>query len=364
MKQTVKISKDISSKILSIGPDYHNHRGGVGAVIAVYSKCYEIFNFIPTYKVGSTFYKTTVFFLSTFKLVSVLVFNRKIKIIHIHGASYGSFYRKFIVFFIGKYIFRKKVIYHIHGGGFPVFYKKSDSLSQRLIRTFLANADIVICLSQSWNDYFKSNFITKKLVILSNVIDYPEKSLNDKNKTVTTFLFFGLVCKEKGIFDLVEVIGRNKDKYRNRVKLKIGGNGEIQSLKELIHKHNIEDIVEFLGWVVNEEKKRVLNSADVFILPSYHEGVPISILEAMSYGKSIIATNVGGIPEIVEVNKNGLLIEPGKHDQIEEAINTLLEHPELIKEFGENSEMMVQKHLPHSVFKELEDNYKSILQNE
>jgi glycosyltransferase involved in cell wall biosynthesis len=361
MIEPVKISKDLSSKILSVGPDYHNHRGGVGAVIAVYSQYYEIFNFIATYKVGSVFYKTMVFFLSTFKLVYVLLFNRKIKIIHIHGASYGSFYRKFIVFFIGKYIFGKKVIYHIHGGGFPVFYGKSGPFSKRLIKTFIAKADIVICLSQSWNDYFKSNFKTKRLVILSNVIDYPEKSVEHTKSTIMTFLFFGLVCKEKGIFDLVEVIGKNKDKYRNRIKLKIGGNGEIQYLKELINKHQIEDIVEFIGWVVSEEKKKVLNGADVFILPSYNEGVPISILEAMSYGKPIIATNVGGIPEIVIMNKNGLLIDPGKPDQIEKAIDTLLENPELVKELGENSEKMIQKNLPHSVIKELEDNYKSTL---
>jgi glycosyltransferase involved in cell wall biosynthesis len=361
MTEPVKISKDLSSKILSIGPDYHNHRGGVGAVIAVYSQYYEIFNFIATYKVGSIFYKSIIFFLSTFKLAYVLFFNRHIKIIHIHGASYGSFYRKFIVFFISKYIFGKKVIYHIHGGGFPVFYGKSDSLSRRFIRTFIAKADLVICLSQSWNNYFKSNFKTKKLVVLSNVIDYPDKTVDDAKKTITTFLFFGLVCKEKGIFDLVEVIGKNKDKYRNLIKLKIGGNGEIQYLKELINKHQIEDIVEYIGWVVSEEKKKVLKGADVFILPSYNEGVPISILEAMSYGKPIIASNVGGIPEIVIMNKNGLLIDPGKPDQIEQAINTLLENPELVKEFGENSEKMVQKHLPHSVIKELEDNYKSIL---
>jgi glycosyltransferase involved in cell wall biosynthesis len=198
-------------------------------------------------------------------------------------------------------------------------------------------------------------------VILPNIIDYPEQEPTSEKTSITTFLFFGLVCKDKGIFDLVDVIGKNKDKYRNRLKLKIGGNGEIQHLKYLIQKYNIEDIVEFIGWVVAEEKKKVLNNADVFILPSYNEGVPISILEAMSYGKSIIATNVGGIPEIVEKNRNGLLIEPGKHEQIEQAINTLLEHPELIKEFGKNSEQMVQKHLPHSVMEELTDNYNSIL---
>ena len=63
------------------------------------------------------------------------------------------------------------------------------------------------------------------------------------------FLFLGLICKEKGIFDLLQVISGNKDQYRGRIKLIIGGNGEIQHLRDLINKHHIEDIVEFIGWI-------------------------------------------------------------------------------------------------------------------
>ena len=107
-------------------------------------------------------------------------------------------------------------------------------------------------------------------------------------------------------------------------------------------------------------KVAVFNNADVFILPSYNEGLPISILEAMSYGKAIISTSVGGIPEIVKQNENGLLIEPGNLEQIEQSINNLLEHPELINEFGAISEQLVQKYLPHFVLKELEGYYTSV----
>ena len=108
----------------------------------------------------------------------------------------------------------------------------------------------------------------------------------------------------------------------------IGGNGEIQRLKELINKHNIEDIVEFLGWISSMEKAIILNSTDVYILPSYNEGLPISILESMSYGKAIISTNVGGIPEIVRNKENGLLINPGELKQMEQAIDFFLENPD------------------------------------
>jgi glycosyltransferase involved in cell wall biosynthesis len=84
----------------------------------------------------------------------------------------------------------------------------------------------------------------------------------------------------------------------------------------------------------------------------------------MSYGKAIIATNIGGIPEIVRNKENGLLINPGDLEQIKQAIDCFLENPVLIKEYGAVSEQIVQKHLPHSVLKELEDIYISVLSNE
>lgn len=364
MKQIDRLSLDLSSKVLTIGPDYHNHRGGVGAVIEVYSQYFEGFNFIPSYKVGSLLYKCNIFFLSLIKLVSVLISNKNIKIIHIHGASYGSFYRKFLIFTIGKYLFRKKIIYYIHGGGFKEFFEKSNSFSKDMIRTMLGNVDVVICLSQSWHKYYKNNFKIKKLIIVPNIIDYPEINKASVRSSVITFLFLGLICEEKGIFDLIKVIAKNKERYKTRIKLLVGGNGEVMHLKELISKNHIEDIVEFLGWISGKEKKKVLNECDVYILPSYNEALPISILESMSYGKAIISTNVGGIPEIVGHKKNGLLINPGNLLQMEQAIDCFLDNPELMDVYGVISEQIVQNHLPNSVIKELEGIYKSVLSNE
>ena len=356
-----QLSSQVSSKVLTVGPEFKNHRGGVGAVISVYSKYFEVFNFIPSYKVGSGFYKSYIFFKSIFKLIFILISNRRIKIIHIHGASNGSFYRKFIIFLICRHIFRKKIVYHIHGGGFGNFYKKSGSFTKRLIRILLNNSDCIITLSQSWYKYFHENFNIKKLVVLPNIIDYPHKLQRSTSPDSLTFLFFGLICETKGIFDLLTVIENNKEDYRSRMKLLIGGDGDTQKLQALINDHQTGDIIEYLGWVDNEKKSAAFNKSDVFILPSYTEGLPISILEAMSYGKAIIATDVGGVSEIVRENENGILIEPGNLRQIELAINNMLDHKDLVKRFGEVSELHVQKYLPDEVLKKLNEIYKSLL---
>ncbi|HYM94478.1 MAG TPA: glycosyltransferase family 4 protein, partial [Chitinophagaceae bacterium] len=305
-----------------------------------------------------------IFFLGLIKIFFLLLSNRKIKIIHIQGSSYGSFYRKFIIFIIGKFFFKKIIIYHIHGGGFRKFYENSNAFSKRLIKIFLEKADVIICVSRSWMDYFKLNYKTKNLVVLPNIIDYPEKPGNTENSSLITYLFLGLICEAKGIFDLVNVVAKNKDKYRNRIKLLIGGNGKREALIKLIKDHQIEDIVEYLGWVSKEDKITVLNRADVYILPSYIEGSPVSILEAMSYGMAVISTNTGGIPEVVKNKENGLLIEPGNLQQIEKSLDWFLMNPELIQKYGAVSEKMVQKHLPDSVLYQLINIYQSVLSHE
>lgn len=358
------LSKYPSEKILTIGPDYHNHRGGIGAVIEIYSKYFVDFKFLASFKVGSKLYKSIFFIYFILKLIIKLIYDHKIKIIHIHGASKGSFIRKFICFIITKYIFKKKVIYHIHGGGFADFYRNGNKINRFMIKLFIEHTDVVVCLSESWKSYYTNNFKPKKIFITHNIIDYPSISIYQKERNHLTFLFLGLVCNAKGIFDLVKVISTNKEKYIGKIKLVIGGNGETDRLTKIIKNYNLEDLVEFVGWITKEEKNVWLQKANVYILPSYNEGLPISILEAMSYGQAIISTKVGGIPEIVLPNENGILIEPGNSQQLESAIDFFIENHHIIDNYGEKSKSLVKKHLPYSVLDKLSLIYETLLNDE
>jgi glycosyltransferase involved in cell wall biosynthesis len=361
MNSSPILSRRISQKVLTIGPDYKNHRGGIGSVIETYSAYYEKFQFIASYKVGSLFYKTYIFIRCVFSLFLQLVFNRNIRVVHIHGASYGSFYRKFILFLIAKFVFGKKVIYHIHGAEYHLFYSRSNLLIKKLITVFISRTDCVICLSERWKKYFKTIITTKRIEIVYNIVDYPIKSIIDKDRSILTFLFLGMICKRKGIFDLLEVISSDKEKYYGKIKLIIGGNGEVNKLQDIINKKHLNRIVEFVGWISHKEKANWLQKADIFILPSFNEGLPVAILEAMSYGQAIISTNVGGIPEIVIPEENGILIEPGNLIEIKAAIDFFIEHKEKAIQFGQESLHKVKKHLPDSVIPKLATIYESLL---
>jgi len=201
------------------------------------------------------------------------------------------------------------------------------------------------------------------LFIINNPVDPPQHNENiyRDNPGKTKLLFLGLISKNKGIFDLIDVLATNKESFQNRLCLSIGGNGETDKLRKEINDKKLGEMVEYLGWVTQDKKNNCLQQTDVYILPSYNEGLPISILEAMSYGKPIISTNVGGIPEIVVSGRNGLLIEPGNLKQMEEAINFCIENVDTIKEYGKESRLLVKKHLPDAVMEELQKVYNELL---
>lgn len=141
----------------------------------------------------------------------------------------------------------------------------------------------------------------------------------------------------------------------------IGGDGEIDKVKQYIKENNLDDIAEYIGWVSGEEKNKLLNEVDVFILPSYNEGLPISILEAMSYNLPIVSTNVGGIPEILKNEYNGYLINPGDLEALENAISILINNSSQRKLQGIRSGEIVKSFLPEMVIRQLDCLYKELL---
>ncbi|CAG5068545.1 N-acetyl-alpha-D-glucosaminyl L-malate synthase [Dyadobacter sp. CECT 9623] len=347
---------------LHVGPQYKNHRGGMGAVIASYNKNISDFQFVSSYEGNySTLANVPYFFVSLFKYVGVLIANRKIKIVHIHGAHNGSFFRKYILFLIAKYVFGKAVVYHSHGSDFHIFYNGSGAFVKKLVAHFINHADLIICLSIQWNDFFKENFSPKRIHILENIVDHPDKTPVRRQKPVLTLLFLGYIGDRKGIYDLVNVIIENKEFFNGRLKLLVGGNGESQKLEAIIKTHSLENIVEYVGWVTGEKKDELLSTSDIFILPSHNEGLPVSILEAMSYNLPIISTPVGGIGEVVRDNVNGFLVEPGNKKSILESLKAFVLSPVLALEMGQRSSLILKPYYSNSVIPKLHSFYTELL---
>lgn len=134
----------------------------------------------------------------------------------------------------------------------------------------------------------------------------------------------------------------------------------MEQLQKEIKEAGIENIVKYEGWVNGEKKSTLLNMADAFILPSYTEGVPISILEAESYGLPILSTPVGGIPEIVVDERNGILFPPSDKQAMKCAIDKLILSSVLCEEMGEKSKLISENCYPSLIERKLSFLYATL----
>lgn len=145
------------------------------------------------------------------------------------------------------------------------------------------------------------------------------------------FTFLGAICQRKGINDLLQAINLVKEKLGENIKLWIYGPDFDNNINEKIADLNLGKQVEYKGWLDTAERKKVFSEVSVNILPSYNEGLPMTILETMAYGIPNITTNVAAIPEAVNKD-NGILIEPGDIVALAQAILELSSDMEIRKQ--------------------------------
>ena len=336
------LSKEISSRVLSVGCSYKHPKGGVAQVLKNYEDyIFPTFNCVVTSGGNNKLEKLFRAVGGCIEMVAKLLFDRQIKIVHIHTASYNSFKRSSVFLNLAN-LFGKKTILHIHGGAFKEYY----ATNKPWISKVLNSSDAIITLSESWKEYYES--ITHGPIIfkLENIIGNPHDAVRESSDKCR-FLFLGKVDKLKGIYDLLEVIYQHKASLVDKIELHIGGGGEVDKLKELISKYKLDNIVFYEGFVSGDKKESLLANCDAYILPSYAEGLPVSILEAMSYGKPILATPVGGIPEIV--TDNGILFQPGDLDAIYHALCLILNDTAKRQQMGRISKEMSGPFLPANI---------------
>lgn len=347
----------IFKKVLFVGPE--NEFGGIGAVLDNYRKNISDFKFVPTFSSGNKGFKIFFFVRSLFKILRFLAMDPDIAIIHLHSASRGSFIRKSIICLIGKSS-GKKIVFHIHSGGFKSYYENARFL-QPYIRFILNLSDRVVCLSDQWLDFFTHGIKLNNVVVIGNPI---ETNGCDEKKTsgkVLHMLFLGKICDDKGVFGLIDFLKTNKYYLDSQIKLVIGGNGEEERLRKLLQEPSLGKHIEYCGWVQGEDKKRLICDCDIFILPSYMEGLPVSILEAMANGKPIIASNVGGIPSIVKADHNGWLIDPGAFYQLDIVFEQIFLNEKILATYRNNSLGEAARFSSPVILNELAELYTSLL---
>lgn len=298
-------------------------KGGIASVVNGYrgsklEKDYKII-YVESYKDGSKFEKLFKAIKGYFSFIKVLVIDKP-DIVHIHSSFGASFYRSIPFIYIASWA-KKAIINHIHGSEFDKFYINTGNKKKKVVKKVWSKCTKFIVLSKEWKKTFSVVIPKEKMEVIENY----SKIISNVNRKENhnQVLFLGAINKMKGCYDIVDVIANVKKQIPN-IKMIIAGDGEIEQVKKKTAELGVEDNIEFPGWVRAEEKDRLLRESDVFFLPSYTEGMPMSILDAMGYGLPIVSSNVGGIPKLVHNDENGYLCLPGDIKKFSDSIIKLL----------------------------------------
>lgn len=352
------LNKSISSKILFLGVSMRT-KGGMTAVLVSYNQYIENMRFIPTWKLGNKIVKVWYAIQALVRTWWLCNFDRNIQIVHIHGAANASFYRCRMFIKLAKH-YGKKVILHEHAADFVEFFHAAKD-KEEIVKTINA-CDSLIVLSKSWKEFFVSIGIEpNKIHILNNIVSPPVTEKQPHHDNRLHLMYMGEISNRKGAFDLLKAINDNKEYFKDKLLLRMGGNEVDGDIRGYIQKNGLKDFVSHEGWISGQKKIDCLSWEDVYILPSYNEGLPIAILEAMSYNHPVISTPVGGIPEIITNGENGILVQPGKTQEIADAIKYYIEYPNKISEHGECAYRVVKDYFPQKVFSDLGKIYQSLL---
>lgn len=295
---------------------------------------------IATHKDGGVGSMVRAYLIGVALFVKELLLRRP-DIVHIHTASNGSFVRKSVLTWWSSWA-GIPVVLHIHGAEFDAFFVSAPRIFQAFIRATLRRADIVVALGYAWERELRAIAPSANIIVVPNAVRL-EAAVPQEVVPQVNVIFLGKVCDRKGTFALLDAWAKlmNDIGCPSPARLTIAGDGDVSRARERIADLSIGDTCEVLGWVPSSTVDSLLASGHVLVLPSMAEGQPMSILEAMARGLAVVASNVGGIPEMLSGGA-GLLVDPGDLGDLAYKLSCVIGSPEQRAALGANAHMKVK----------------------
>ncbi|MHC5611002.1 MAG: glycosyltransferase family 4 protein [Nostoc sp.] len=296
---------------------------------------------IITHEEGAIAIKIMVFLKAVWKFLWILL-REEVDIVQLEISQRGSVLRQAIMALLA-WVFHKPIILHAHGSQFHVFYAELPKWIQQLLTWVFSKCQRLIVLSESWRSFYIENLGLKpeQVVVFYNPVKIPAEVPHRSVSKKVNLLFLGRIGQRKGAFDLIEAFSLLPTEHKSISSLIMAGDGDIEQARNLVTTLNLEDYIKLPGWIGSDERDILLTEGDVFVLPSYNEGLPLAMLEAMAWELPVIVTPVGGIPEIVTQSENGLIVNPGNIQQLSDAIKSLIENEALRLSLGEKARKSV-----------------------
>lgn len=266
----------------------------------------------------------------------------EIDIVQIHKSSYFDFYDLSLFVVISK-LFLKKTFVRYGGASFLSFYNNSNWLAKHYINWVIGLYDVFIVQSVYWKNYFRNLYKEENnIFILPNFVDDEIFKITEEkytNNKIHILFMPATDLRRKGFYLVKDAI---YDFLKDNINIVFHIVGP--KVKKQIDIDNIEaDNIETYEAIYASEKIKLFNMCSIFLLPTYREGFPNALLEAMASGMAVITTNIPQIACLLDDEKEGLLIEPGSVDQFKKKLQLLIDDPDYIREIGLNARRLVEE---------------------
>ncbi|MGH3978649.1 MAG: glycosyltransferase family 4 protein [Pseudonocardiaceae bacterium] len=242
-------------------------------------------------------------------------------LVHLHTASYGSFARKATLAWIAAAA-RVPVVLHIHGAEFSLFHERAPRSLKTVIRATLTRAKVVVALGDCWAQRLRAIAPEAHVTVIPNAVPLREAAPDWSGEEHVHVVFLGEIGDRKGSFTLLEAWSQiiSDPWCAGTAHLTLAGNGEVERARRAVERLGLTSSVQVPGWLPPERARTLIGSAQVLALPSCNEGQPMAVLEAMASGVCVVASNVGGIPDLIESGTTGLLVPPGEVEALVAAL--------------------------------------------
>jgi glycosyltransferase involved in cell wall biosynthesis len=260
-------------------------------------------------------------------------------IIHIHTCSGFSFYRSAfdLLAMAGTGC---KTVLHVHGAAFDEFWGQSSHPARSLIRWVLNRADRVIALSRGWRDRLRMMAPRARVMVVENAVEAPPAVRTVDASGPRRFVLLAKMDAWKGIDDLLDacaLMASDDCPFQVSLAGPPGSAGDETTLRQKTAQRGLEQVVQYVGPVQGRAKWALLQSSHVYISASHHEGMPISILEALACGLPVIATSVGAVPEIISHGQEGLFVPPRSPQKLAEAMTAVARNEGLWRSMSQSA---------------------------
>ena len=266
---------------------------------------------------------------------------------HINMTTRGSAARKATLCMLAR-LLGLPVILHLHGADFFDFYDSLPAPARRTLRTTIAGAGCIVVMGDRWRNRLvrQLGIAPDRVHVIRNGVPTAPRAVSGEGPA--RILFLGRLGPRKGLPELITALS-SPELASREWSATIAGDGDTAPFVARIEASGLAARIAMPGWLDQAETARALAGADLLVLPSHHEVMPIAILEAMARGLAIVATHVGAIPEFLEHGETALLVPPGDTAALADAIATLIDDAPMRRRLGAQARRCFAEHLDIAV---------------